>query len=207
MLIKVLLLLTAHWKCALAVIFIDIVADDIEICVHFVSCCQQFAFVSNMHKSTYMQQQQHQQQQLTNNWLLHLCVLCVGVSRSYNDSAAAKYNGCRRRCRYVSYVVLLPLLLLFSFLVTLVTRFLAFFFFVLCGQFTKCTFFTPFTHTHAFSHSYNEGARALPSCRPFLLLALFYFFLFCTHYPTPIQIDVVGSGCCCFCCSWLLYIF
>lgn len=43
MLIKVLLLLTAHWKCALAVIFIDIVTDDIEICVHFVSCCQQFA--------------------------------------------------------------------------------------------------------------------------------------------------------------------
>lgn len=84
------------------------------------------------------------------------------------------------------------------------------FFVVLCGQFTKCTFFTPFTHTHAFSHSYTEGARALPTFRPFLLLLCLLSFIFFssflhTHFLTPIRIVVVGSGCCC-CCSWL-YVF
>lgn len=61
----------------------------------------------------------------------------------------------------------------------------SFFFVVLCGQFTKCTFFTPFTHTHAFSHSYTEGARALPPFRPFLLLfcslSFIFFFFFFLH--------------------------
>lgn len=59
------------------------------------------------------------------------------------------------------------------------------FFVVLCGQFTKCTFFTPFTHTHAFPHSYTEGARALPTFRPFLLLlcllSFIFFFFFSAH--------------------------
>lgn len=154
MLIKVLLLLTAHWQCALAVIYIN---TDIEICVHFVSCT--IAILRNMHKSL----QQQQQQQINR---LHLCVVCVvGVSRSYNDSAAAKYNGCRR-CRYVSCCFWLHSLLVFSFS------------FFLCGQFTKCTFFTPFTHTHAF---YTHTLKARARCLRFVLFFLLILFFFCTH--------------------------
>lgn len=71
------------------------------------------------------------------------------------------------------------------------------FFAVLCGQFTKCIFFTPFTHTHAFSHSYTEGARAVPTFRPFLLLfyLLSFIFLsfFCTH-TFPHLFELSWSG-------------
>lgn len=167
MLIKVLLLLTAHWQCALAVIYIN---TDIEICVHFVSCT--IAILRNMHKSL----QQQQQQQINR---LHLCVVCVvGVSRSYNDSAAAKYNGCRR-CRYVSCCFWLHSLLVFSFS------------FFLCGQFTKCTFFTPFTHTHAF---YTHTLKARARCLRFVLFffCLFSFFFAHTLSHTYSGVVVVG---------------
>lgn len=64
----------------------------------------------------------------------------------------------------------------------LVFSFSRVFFAVLCGQFTKCIFFTPFTHTHAFSHSYTEGARALPTFRPFLLLFCLLSFIFLSSF-------------------------
>lgn len=152
-----------------------------------------------------MQQQQHQQQhsQQITACCCYICAYCALVlvgrimtRRRLNITVVVvvvvvvvtlvTLCCCRCCCCSCCFRFWLHSLLVFSR-----------FFVVLCGQFTKCTFFTPFTHTHAFSHSYTEGARALPTFRPFLLLlcllSFIFFLLFCTHtFSHPFELSWSG---------------